>query len=178
MKDVAHEYAKQCINSELKRFEMFDTKASRFLNFVSVMLGIVIAVVSKQFDVYFPPESFLQCTVVFLLFLLALLLGESWFHLFKALKIIEVPSLELGLNSHEFLCGDEDDIEPCIIEIYAKLIEKHRKAVEDKNFRLDKAYKCISRSGILLIPILFQCARTFPRTDDVRHASIQSFLIP
>ena len=155
MKDVAHEYLKQCINSELKRFEMFDTKASRFLNFVSVMLGIVITVVSKQFDTLFPVESFLQSTIIFLLFILAIQLGESWFHLFRALKIIEVPSLELGLSAHEFLCGDEDDIESCIIEIYAKLIAKHREAVEDKNYRLDKAYKCISRCGVLLIPTLF-----------------------
>ncbi|HHX8360954.1 TPA: hypothetical protein ACVOZA_000010 [Vibrio alginolyticus] len=155
MKDVAHEYVKQCISSELKRFEMFDTKASRFLNFVSVMLGVVIAVVSKQFDYLFPVEHFLQSVIVFLLFALAFQLCESWFHLFRALKIIEVPSLELGMTSHEFLCGEEDDIESCIIEVYAKLITKHREAVEDKNCRLDKAYKCIFRSGVLLIPTLF-----------------------
>ena len=155
MRDVAHEYAKFSLTYELKRFESIDSKAAKFLSFVSVMFGLQITVVSKVFDDFFPPESEMQCVIVFLLFLLSFFLISSWFYLFRAIKVTDVPTLMLKRESTSFLCSKDSVIDAEIVEIYAEVIKAHREVMSRKESLIEAAYRNIFRAGVVLIPTLF-----------------------
>ena len=155
MREVAHEYAKFSLTYELKRFETIDSKATKFLSFVSVMFGLQITVVSKVFDDLFPPESGMQCIIVFLLFLLSVFLISSWFYLFRAIKVTDVPTLMLKEEAASFLCSEDSAIDEEIVKIYACVIDAHRAVMSRKEDLIDCAYRNIFRAGVILIPTLF-----------------------
>ncbi|HDM8132073.1 hypothetical protein [Vibrio harveyi] len=155
MREVAHEYAKFSLTYEFKRFESLDSKATKFLSFVSIMFGLLITVVSSFFKDFFPPESPMQCVIVFMLFLLSACLVSSWFYLVRAIKVTDVPALRLTKEATLFLTRSDEGLDSDIIEIYAEIIELHRIAMRKKEKLIEAAYRYIYRAGVTFLPTLF-----------------------
>ncbi|EHU0329514.1 hypothetical protein MW652_001136 [Vibrio vulnificus] len=155
MNEPAHEYAKLSLENELKRFDSLDSKATKFLSFVSVMFGLLISVVTTGFSTFFPPVTKIQCLIVFMLFLLSFSLILSWFYLFRAIKVSDRPVLKLNDDVVSFFYSKETDTDFCVVKSYSDLMQAHKKEMKKKEHLIECAYTCIFNAGVIFVPTLF-----------------------
>ncbi|WP_194575691.1 hypothetical protein [Vibrio anguillarum] len=153
--ELAYDYAKVALEQELKRFDSLDNKANKFLGLISVALGLLVSVIGWGFDKYFPPETASQCWIVFIMFLTIFGLVLAWSHLFQSIRVAAIPSLKLDNSVCKKLCSDDSDKITLIIETYHDLLQRHKEAMITKESFIEKSYRCISFSGVLILVLLF-----------------------
>ena len=155
VKEIAYDYAKSSLDHELKRFDSLDAKANKFLGLVSAILGVFVSLIGWGFDKFFPPISFMQCWIVFLLFLIIFGLLQAWFKLFGSIRITNIPTLKLEERACEYLCQENEQVIKDILKVYANLIETHREVMTKKIILVDSAYRYIQFSAVVTIITAF-----------------------
>ena len=77
----------------IERFHKLDEKISKFINTVTIIIGVFVAAVPFVFKNHFPPKSFYEWLLIALIFFTFVSLCSLWSFLFRALKLVNVPRM-------------------------------------------------------------------------------------
>lgn len=146
--NITLEYLRERYAEEQARFDHFENKSSKFLTFVTVIVGGIIALASVNKGFIFHPETELQW-IVFVVFVCGSFSAVcAWGHSLLALRIGDCSVLPRNRATAKYLSEvDEDAALKHIYNCYVDTLEDLYDKINQKSRNLELAYDEITISA-------------------------------
>jgi hypothetical protein len=149
--EFLYRYARSAVEDERLQLANVEDKASKLNVFLSLVITGYTAVTLAYAEIFFPPDTIYSWFCLLVIGFTYLTLISAWSLLFRALRLIEIPRLQLD---DEFIAGFEETDLPTrhySLSIDCKHALLHwRNSVMQKSALLKKAYDDIVLSFWLM----------------------------
>lgn len=142
------EYLKDRYAEEQSRFDHFENKCSKFLTFVTVIVGGITAISGMHGGKIFQPQSEISWIALLLFLVGAFSIICSWGHALSALKIGDCPVMPRSRTTAEYLSeANPEDANIHIYNCYVDTLEKLSDEITRKSKKLELAYEELTVSA-------------------------------
>jgi hypothetical protein len=135
------DYLKDRYGEEQARFDHFESKCSKFITFVTVIIAAITALSGMKDGVIFQPKSEVAWVVLGLFIIGAFSIVCAWGHALMALRIGECSVLPRSRKTAEYLLAvSEEKSSKHIYNCYVDTLEKLATEINQKSRNLELAY--------------------------------------
>ena len=136
------EYLKDRYSEEQSRFDHFENKCTKFITFVSIIIGVITAVAGISKGIIFRPENPMAWVVLIAFLIGAFSIACAWGHSLLALRIGECPVLPHSRVAAEYLTTvDAETQSTYLYDCYIGTLEQLAKVINEKSKNLEFAYQ-------------------------------------
>ena len=146
-------YFKDRYEEENSRFVHIETKCSIILRFLTIVIGVIGAIVSIN-NTILTPSTFMEWIKFILLSAGTISIVFSWTHAFTSIRIGNYPVVPKNRETAEYLIKiNEEEGKKHILNCYIDTIKKITDTIDEKAKNLNYSYKELS-AGVVLFWIL------------------------
>ena len=155
--ELLYQYATKALDQDIERFHKLDDKISKFINTVTIIIGVFVAAVPFVFKNHFPPKSPDEWVLIGLIFFTFVSLCSVWSFLFMALKLVNVPRMPLNEDIVELfkLNQNVNNIFFALTKTCQNAFEENKSVNAKKVKFLNRAYKNTVYAALLIVAVLF-----------------------
>ena len=155
--ELLYQYATKALDQDIERFHKLDEKISKFINTVTIIIGVFVAAVPFVFKNHFPPKSFYEWLLIALIFFTFVSLCSLWSFLFRALKLVNVPRMPFNEEIVELFKSNQDvnTIFFALTKTCLNAFEENKSVNAQKVKFLNKAYEDTVYAASLIVVDLF-----------------------
>ncbi len=154
--EILYEYQTKQFDHAKAHSARLDDKASKYLNFATVMIAI-LSIIAKAYIVDIKCPSFLAFStlVIFFIFLSFIQISLVIRHLFMTLKITKVGKLSSDKKMQSFMKTNKiENIYDELSEDLGAIVEIYEISNAEKVSQLEKAYSHMVQAGYILLLLM------------------------
>lgn len=153
---IVLDYLRDRYNEEQDRFKHLEDKSSRFLSFLSVVVGGIVALGGIKSGFIFHPKSELGWVALITYLLAGFCLMCSWGHAMLSVRIDNCPILPKNPETaYYLLCVENEEQEKHIYQCYVDTLHLLSIFIDDKFRNLELSYQeLIYGASLLSISII------------------------
>lgn len=149
--EFLYEYARQAIDEELKRFEVFEAKASRLGALLTVLIAGLTGGLRFAPVEFFPPQRPIDWAICVLAGFTYLAMASAWGQVLGSLKVIYAPRMPLTTEVIDMIRSNNlSSSKYALAQTCKNVLTESRKVIKSKADALSIAYNDTALSAWLL----------------------------